>query len=73
MTTGWRDRDRTRRGWPRARRGDLDDEYVWFFRAEFPAVVRTVYLIVRDRGRAEEIAQDAFMRLHVHWRTVSRY
>ena len=73
MTRAWRDRDRGRRGWPRARGDDLDDDYAWFFRAEFPAVVRTVYLIVRDRGRAEEIAQDAFMRLHVHWRTVSRY
>jgi RNA polymerase sigma-70 factor (ECF subfamily) len=72
MTRAWRDRDRGR-GWPRARGDDLDDDYAWFFRAEFPAVVRTVYLIVRDRGRAEEIAQDAFMRLHVHWRTVSRY
>jgi RNA polymerase sigma factor (sigma-70 family) len=52
---------------------DPDDDYAWFFRAEFPAVVRTALLIVRDRGRAEEIAQEAFMRLHVHWRTVSRY
>jgi RNA polymerase sigma factor (sigma-70 family) len=74
MTSVWRDRDGVRRVWRRApRAADLDDEYAWFFRAEFPAVVRTVYLIVRDRGRAEEIAQDAFMRLHVHWRTVSRY
>jgi RNA polymerase sigma factor (sigma-70 family) len=52
---------------------DLDDDYAWFFRAEFPAVVRTARWIVHDRGRAEEIAQEAFMRLHVHWRTVSRY
>jgi RNA polymerase sigma factor (sigma-70 family) len=74
MTSVWRDQDRVRRGWSRAsRRGDLDDDYAWFFRAEFPAVVRTAYLIVRDQGRAEEIAQDAFMRLHVHWRKVSRY
>jgi DNA-directed RNA polymerase specialized sigma24 family protein len=55
------------------RQDGLDDEYAWFFRAEFPSVVSTAYLILRDRGRAEEVAQDAFMRLHVHWKKVSRY
>lgn len=48
-------------------------EYAWFFRAEFPSVLRTVFLILRDRGRAEDIAQDAFMQLYTHWRKVSRY
>ena len=71
-----RERGGARRVWSRVGRSpaseDLDD-YAWFFRAEFPAVVRTALLIVRDRGRAEEIAQEAFMRLHMHWRTVSRY
>jgi RNA polymerase sigma-70 factor (ECF subfamily) len=74
---GRRDQNEVRRGWARAarssRRAGIDDDYAWFFRAEFPVVVRTVHLIVRDRGRAEEIAQDAFMRLHVHWRKVSAY
>ena len=67
---GRRERSRVRRS---SRAADLEDDYAWFFRAEFPVVVRTVHLIVRDRGRAEEIAQDAFMRLHVHWRKVSAY
>lgn len=48
-------------------------EYAWFFRTEFPSVHRTVYLILRDRGRAEDIAQDAFTQLYAHWRKVSRY
>ncbi|MDP9185112.1 MAG: SigE family RNA polymerase sigma factor [Actinomycetota bacterium] len=48
-------------------------EYAWFFRTEFPSVLRTVYLILRDRGRAEDIAQDAFTQLYTHWRKVSRY
>jgi RNA polymerase sigma-70 factor (ECF subfamily) len=48
-------------------------EYAWFFRTEFPSVLRTVYLILRDRGRAEDIAQDAFTQLYAHWRKVSRY
>jgi DNA-directed RNA polymerase specialized sigma24 family protein len=69
--------DRMRRGASSAirpwRHDGLDDEYAWFFRAEFPSVVGTAYLILRDRGRAEEVAQDAFMRLHVHWKKVSRY
>ncbi|MDP9301296.1 MAG: sigma-70 family RNA polymerase sigma factor [Actinomycetota bacterium] len=52
---------------------DTELEYAWFFRTEFPSVLRTVYLILRDRGRAEDIAQDAFTQLYTHWRKVSRY
>lgn len=48
-------------------------EYAWFFRAEFASVLRTVYLVLRDRGRAEDIAQEAFTQLYSHWRKVSRY
>jgi RNA polymerase sigma-70 factor (ECF subfamily) len=51
----------------------FEDEYAAFYRAEFPHVVRTSYLIVHDRQRAEEIAQEAFIQLLTHWRTVSRY
>jgi RNA polymerase sigma-70 factor (sigma-E family) len=54
---------------------DVGEEagFTWFFRAEFPAVVRTAHLIVNDRQRAEDIAQDAFAQLLVHWSKVSRY
>ena len=48
-------------------------EYTWFFRSEYPMVVRTVYLILGDRGRAEDAAQEAFVQLLTHWRKVSRY
>ena len=41
----------------------FEDEYAAFYRAEFPHVVRTSYLIVHDRHRAEEIAQEAFIQL----------
>jgi RNA polymerase sigma-70 factor (ECF subfamily) len=51
----------------------FEDEYAAFYRAEFPHVVRTSYLIVHDRQRAEEIAQEAFIQLLTHWRKVSRY
>jgi RNA polymerase sigma-70 factor (sigma-E family) len=49
------------------------ETFEWFFRAEFPAVRRSVYLIVGDLGRAEEIAQDAFVQLFRHWRRVEAY
>ena len=51
----------------------VEDEYAAFYRAEFPHVVRTSYLIVHDRQRAEEIAQEAFIQLLIHWGKVSRY
>ena len=48
-------------------------DYEWLFRATFPRVQRTVALILRDRDRAEEITQDAFLQLLVNWRKVSHY
>jgi RNA polymerase sigma-70 factor (ECF subfamily) len=48
-------------------------EYEWLFRASYLSVVRTVTLIVRDRSLAEEIAQDAYLQLFLHWRTVEGY
>lgn len=48
-------------------------EYAWFFRAEYASVLRTVYLILGDRGRAEDVAQEAFVQLLSHWKKVSRY
>lgn len=44
-----------------------------FFRREFPKVVRTVFLVVRDAGRAEELSQEAFIALFRHWKRVSDY
>ena len=40
---------------------DESDEFRWLFAAEYPAVVRTVFLVLHDHARAEEIAQDAFV------------
>ena len=48
-------------------------EYDWYFRACFAPVSRTVFLIIHDRGLAEDITQEAFYRMLRHWRTVSRY
>jgi RNA polymerase sigma-70 factor (ECF subfamily) len=48
-------------------------DYEWLFRATFARVHRTVGLVVRDRDRAEEITQEAFLQLLVNWRKVSQY
>lgn len=50
-----------------------DEEYAWFFAGEYPALVRTLFFIVHNVERAEDIAQDAFMQLLIHWKKVSRY
>jgi RNA polymerase sigma-70 factor (ECF subfamily) len=47
--------------------------YSAFFEREFPRVLRTVYLIARDLGRAEELSQEAFIQLFTHWKKVSTY
>lgn len=54
------------------RREDRAD-YEWLFRAAFPRVHRTVTLMLRDPARAEEITQDAFLKLLENWRKVSSY
>jgi RNA polymerase sigma factor (sigma-70 family) len=48
-------------------------EYDWYFRACFPRLTRTVFLMVHDQSLAEDIAQEALYRMLRHWRTVSAY
>jgi RNA polymerase sigma-70 factor (ECF subfamily) len=50
-----------------------DAEYDRLFSVEFPAVMRTVYLMLHDLAWAEDITQDAFIQLLKHWRKVARY
>ena len=52
---------------------DAPLEYTSFFREEFAPVLRTIELMLRDHSRAEELTQDAFVQLLVHWPKVSRY
>lgn len=47
--------------------------FAWFFRAEYPQVVRTVALVLRNPAAAEDVAQEAFLRLHLQWSKVYRY
>ena len=48
-------------------------EYERLFRACYPSVLRSVVLITRDRARAEEACQDAFVLLLQRWSVVSEY
>lgn len=43
------------------------------FASEYSHVVRAVYLVTGDRDAAQEVAQDAFGQLFVHWRKVKGY
>lgn len=47
-------------------------EYEWVFRSAYSSVLRTSFLILHDRGRAEEVTQDAFLRLYERWGGVVR-
>ena len=49
------------------------EEFNWLFAREYRSVVRSVNLVLRNEGQAEEITQDAFVRLLEHWGKVSRY
>jgi RNA polymerase sigma factor (sigma-70 family) len=53
--------------------GENQEEFAWLFRNEYPAVVRTVALILGNQRDAEDVTQEAFLRLLAHWRRVSRY
>ena len=48
-------------------------DYENLFRDRFTPVARTVFLIVHDKQVAEEITQDAFLKLLERWSTVATY
>lgn len=54
-------------------RREAREDYEWLFRATFPRVHRTVTLVLRDRDRAEEVTQEAFLKLLENWHKVSGY
>lgn len=45
-------------------------EYEWLFRATYPRIRRTVTSILRNPESAEDVTQEAFLKLHQNWRTV---
>jgi RNA polymerase sigma factor (sigma-70 family) len=52
---------------------DRDAEFTEFFEAEYPGLVRTLFLVTRDREQARDIAQEAFIQLFARWRRISHY
>jgi RNA polymerase sigma factor (sigma-70 family) len=53
--------------------GERDAEFTAFFRAEYPGLVRTLYLVTRDKEQARDVAQEAFIQLFARWRRISHY
>jgi RNA polymerase sigma-70 factor (ECF subfamily) len=53
----------------RSDRGEFEE----VFRSAYPSVLRTAFLVLRDRGRAEEVTQDGFVRLYERWAAAVRY
>ncbi|NYE35254.1 RNA polymerase sigma-70 factor (ECF subfamily) [Nocardioides cavernae] len=44
-----------------------------FYAATWPRTLAVVYALTGDRGSAEEIAQEAYVKAWSHWTKVSRY
>jgi RNA polymerase sigma factor (sigma-70 family) len=43
------------------------EEFERVFRSAYRSVLQTTSLVLQDRGRAEEVTQDAFLRLYERW------
>ena len=52
---------------------DATDEFRWLFRQEYRSIVWSVHVVLQDYARAEEVTQDAFLKLLDHWVKVSKY
>jgi RNA polymerase sigma factor (sigma-70 family) len=48
----------------------MDDDFAVFYRATYPGAVRLAWLLTHDHGAAEEVVQDAFMRLRPRLPTI---
>ena len=52
-------------------RTERDESFERLCRVEYPAVVRTAYLITGDREEASDVAQEALARAYERWDVVS--
>jgi len=50
-----------------------DVDFGQIYSTTYPRLVRTLWFVVHDHELAQEIAQDAFIELHLHWRKVRSY
>ena len=50
--------------------GGTEEEFIRFYREAYPGAVRLAWLLVHDHGVAEDVVQDAFVRLHPRLGTI---
>ncbi len=50
-----------------------DEAYGRLFAAEYSLVRRTIFVMTGNAATAEDVTQDAFVQLLLHWSKVSRY
>ena len=50
--------------------GGMDDDFVLFYRDAYPGAVRLAWLLTHDHDTAEDVVQDAFMRLRPRLATI---
>ena len=48
----------------------MDDDFVGFYREAYPGAVRLAWLLTHDHDAAEDVAQDAFLRLRGRLATI---
>jgi RNA polymerase sigma factor (sigma-70 family) len=51
----------------RASRARDDERFVVFYRAEYPATVRLAFVLTSSADLAEDITQEAFVRVHLRF------
>ena len=49
-----------------------DDDFAEFYRQQYPHAVRLAWLLTHDHAAAEDITQDAFVRIRPHLVTIER-
>jgi len=48
----------------------MDDDFTLFYRSAYPGAVRLAWLLTHDHATAEDVVQDAFMRLRPRLATI---
>lgn len=54
-------------------RDGAEGDFAEFYSATWPRTLAVVYALTGDRGAAEEVAQEAYVKAWSHWTRVSRY
>jgi RNA polymerase sigma-70 factor (ECF subfamily) len=54
-------------------RDGAEGDFADFYSATWPRTLTVVYALTGDRGTAEEVAQEAYVKAWSHWNKVSHY